>query len=417
MKSVHILLLVLGLILSLGSWLILTQGHVLSQVENCPEIPPLNPSNPSRGTWPKNATVNVNIDPAFNEQEKDAIVAALNTWQDLNSYDGNFSGVRFATPTRNSTKLGSSFNSINLQITKNNSIAASGNVSPEANNGLNRTYAQINLNTTSIGIAPGMMEHVTAHEIGHTFGLRDCDYCDASKTIMATPTITNPPKTEPTDCDNQKVEEVGAYGPTDTPEEGPPCLPGEFNTIDGIRCDSPILIDTRGNGFDLTSAQDGVLFDLNGDSTAERLGWTAPLSDDSWLALDRNNNGAIDNGLELFGNFTPQPASANPNGFLALAEYDGPANGGNGDRRIDGSDAIFSSLRLWQDLNHNGVSELGELFTLPSLGVSAFDLDYKEKKKRDRNGNWFRYRAKVYDSRGSQLGRWAWDVFLTGVNQ
>lgn len=145
MKSVHIFLLASGLILSLGSWLILNQGRVLSQVENCPEIPPLNPSNPSRGTWPRNATVKINIDPAFNEQEKDAIVAALSTWQDFNSYDGNFSGVTFATPTRNSTKLGSSFGSINLQITKNNSINAAGNVGPEANNGLNRTYAQINL--------------------------------------------------------------------------------------------------------------------------------------------------------------------------------------------------------------------------------------------------------------------------------
>lgn len=57
------------------------------------------------------------------------------------------------------------------------------------------------------------------------------------------------------------------------------------------------------------------------------------------------------------------------------------------------------------------------LFTLPSLGASAFDLDYKEKKKRDDHGNWFRYRAKVYDSGGAQLGRWAWDVFLTSDSQ
>lgn len=179
---------------------------------------------------------------------------------------------------------------------------------------------------------------------------------------------------------------------------------------------SPIVIDVAGNGFSMTDAANGVDFDINGDGRTERLGWTSAGSDEVWLVMDRNGNNSIDDGSELFGNFTSQPeppTGEERNGFLALAVFDKPKNGGNSDGQIDRRDMVFNQLRLWRDTNHNGVSDPGEARRLSDSPIRILELQYYESRRVDEYGNEFRYRAIVRDQRGAQVGRWAWDVFLT----
>lgn len=202
----------------------------------------------------------------------------------------------------------------------------------------------------------------------------------------------------------------------------PECDPGQSIDFDNCCCvaynggpclSSPVLVDVLGNGFKLTDVVGGVTFDITDNGNPQKVSWTVAGSDDSWLVLDRDGNGRIDTGTELFGNNTPQsPSNVGKNGFLALGDFDKIQSGGNSDGVITQSDAVFSSLRLWQDANHNGISEGDELKTLSEVGLAELDLDYKNSRKVDEYGNLFRYRAKVKDRKGEQLGRWAWDVFL-----
>lgn len=177
---------------------------------------------------------------------------------------------------------------------------------------------------------------------------------------------------------------------------------------------SPVVIDLENDGIALTGKDGGVAFDLNADGIKEQLSWTTVGADDAWLCLDRNGNGTIDDGQELFGNYTLQPdppMDSDPNGFLALAVFDLPANGGNGNGVIDGGDSIYRDLLLWRDSNHNGASERDELRMLSSYGIKEISLDYKLSRKTDQYGNHFRYRSKI-TVQNSDIDKWAWDVFL-----
>jgi hypothetical protein len=193
---------------------------------------------------------------------------------------------------------------------------------------------------------------------------------------------------------------------------GPDCPPGyTYNCVGDQMPDecgccynwSPIVIDLDGNGIRFGSVDAGVLFDVNGTGRRLRTAWPEA-GDDAWLALDRNGDGAINDGTELFGNVTRCADGAlAQDGYQALAELDDDRN-----RSIDASDAVFGALRVWRDFNRNGIGEPDELARLDEHGVVSLSLDVRESERRDRWGNRFRYRAKVHYVRGQ---KYSYDVF------
>ena len=171
------------------------------------------------------------------------------------------------------------------------------------------------------------------------------------------------------------------------------------------------VIDALGQGFHLTDVNHGVQFKFFTNKPPVQVSWTDAAFRNGWLALDRNGNGLIDDATELFGNLTSQPQNPNRNGYIALAVFDDPQNGGNGNGLIDPRDTVYDRLRVWIDANHNGVSEPGELHRLRELGVFSIDLRYRMSKYVDPNGNQFRYQARIRDQAGRRHDA-CYDVIL-----
>jgi hypothetical protein len=135
---------------------------------------------------------------------------------------------------------------------------------------------------------------------------------------------------------------------------------------------SPLALDLTGDGIHTLSPDQnsGLLFDLNADGSPESSGWISP--SDAFLALDRDGDGLITSGSELFGNATPLADGFRAaNGFEALAELDSTADG-----TLDALDATYSSLLLWQDRNTDGLSQADELTGLSAAGIQSINLSY-----------------------------------------
>ena len=164
---------------------------------------------------------------------------------------------------------------------------------------------------------------------------------------------------------------------------------------------SPIIISTRGD-YHLTSVADGVFFDIDADGVADRMSWTAPGTDVGFLALDRNRNGSIDHGAELFSD------TIAANGWAALAELDT-----NRDGVMNESDAAWRDLLLWYDRDHSGTSSADELVPITSSNIIAIGTGYQWSGRRDPFGNMFRYAGQITLTHGR---REVYDVYFLAAN-
>jgi len=162
-------------------------------------------------------------------------------------------------------------------------------------------------------------------------------------------------------------------------------LQGEVQQAD------PIILDLNSNGFDLTNYRDGARFDILGNGRAVPTAFVA--GGDAFLAIDRNGDGIINSGRELFGD---QNGAAN--GFEELRKLDSNADG-----VIDRHDAAFDKLLLWRD-NGNGITEPGELISLRDAGIAAISLNYRNVNHGAAGGN-----------RIAQLAAFQWSDGCTGA--
>ena len=127
----------------------------------------------------------------------------------------------------------------------------------------------------------------------------------------------------------------------------------------------PLVLDLDGDRLELLPASGAVLFNHNADGIKTGTGWVHP--NDGFLVRDLNGNGVIDTGRELVGEDTLKSNGLlAANGFDALRELDS-----NGDDQITSADTVFSELKVWRDLNQDGISQANELSNLGQLNITS----------------------------------------------
>lgn len=322
------------------------------------------------------------------------VQGGINMWHTCADYGSGFPQM---TVNQNST------NAINITIQH---IAGA---NPDANSACGMSYwsrpnghlasGTINLfDTTAWGAdcEPTMSETI-AHEIGHALGMGDVG-SGCLPDIMGPNNLQAGSRSvlgqDCSDADNLWTT------PQETPPPPPPTGGGTATydtTCDGTMgtgycgANSPIILNLGRGADELSGTDDAVSFDIDADGHADSISWTQRGAPMAFLALDRNHDGKVDDGSELFGNHTvfSWGGSQRPaNGFEALASYDS-----NGDGVIDAADAVWTRLLLWVDSNHDGISQPEELTPIATSSVTALYLDYHWSGRHDQHGNTFRYES------------------------
>ena len=150
-----------------------------------------------------------------------------------------------------------------------------------------------------------------------------------------------------------------------------------FTDPGGSEGSTPIVLSF---GSPVRYRQGGEAFDVDGGMSVVT-DW--PTAQTPWLVLDRDGDGRIADGRELFGSMTPlATGGVGENGFIALAELDE-----DGDGRLAPSDPMWSRLQVWADRDGDRRSSADELEGLEAVGVVAIGLTYRVDRRCDARGN------------------------------
>ena len=125
----------------------------------------------------------------------------------------------------------------------------------------------------------------------------------------------------------------------------------------------PVALDLNGDGVQTTGAARTVAFNVDDSGYLKNTAWLN--NSDGFLFLDRNLNGQIDGGKELFSNSTVALSGRGLNGMRWVdSNYDGS---------LSALDPVWNELKVWQDANGNGAADAGETRTLAQLGITSLN--------------------------------------------